>query len=921
MNLDDLSLEELYALEAAARQKPNAQQPPNNTPKSLDDLSLEELYALEDSAKQNYVNENTYTQNPSTIPSKYERGRSIQGDTPANKESRASYDKKMLHFGKITNQSAAKGITNLPNIPQGLYNVGAMGANLLGANLKGFSEEEMPGYHIQKGLKDYGGIDLNSEHPENGAERIYSSIVEGAAGTALGGGLGAASKAIPYLGKAAGALLGTPQTAGQVGALAATGGTISGALQTLQEAGIDTSPLIMATAALPIGRAAISGAKTLARLPGKVNNLRPSKVGYNDAARNLQTIIGKEQVPGAIESINKGTSNPSSFGYEPTSAELALNPGLSMLQETYRGSTKHPELSQGISERTNANIRAKNNKLTEFQPEGPAGGVAAQEHVNDFAKMKDNSGFEKTATPSEAGAAIRKGLKDELGSRTLDRYKKAGDKYEVIENIQGRTPATSANAYINKRLDSLGPESTLRAPLIKLQKLLKGEKAKTKRGDPYGEVNPKVSHLSQTRTEINGFLGESLRSGNKTLSKIYRDVKNALDVDLEGHPEVSDAWKKYAEASGPVNEIDLEPTFKKIMKSTDYNAHDVLPNSGVPREIVSASEKSQSVAEKFKNLLGDKKEVMEPVKGYINNKVIKETVDKYGNPSLEKIHKFKEKYPGAFTLYDHLDTKLKNMSNATKFLSDISEKNYKDTTRVYDNMFKSVVGSKPDKMAQSLFQGGDSTKKIDMYTKILKTDKTGQAWEGAKRATMDYISEQAESPAKFTKFYKGNLENLKRVVGPEEMHFLGELNDRYKSASEVVKQSNTTNSSTLARDMTRKNVERLVNKGLGRTILDESVNSTTGIITGHLSKVPGGKLLGAATGGAYKWYNNAISSSMQKNVHRALLEPSYLKMMLEDITTKQGKEAAKKLMGEWNKQRLSGYAIGQFGAEANEDDE
>jgi len=901
MNLDNLSLEELDELEASIRKR---QAPKVSQNMNLDNLTLDELDALEASIK----NKDS------------ERGRfGIQKDHPGSiGDTLSNMFNKGAHLGKLQNQAVGRAATNLPNIPQGTYNLGAMGANLLGANLKGFSEDEMPGHYIQKGLKHV-GVDLNAEKAQNDGERLFESLIEGGAGAAMGGGLGAASKGIPYLGKAAGALLGSPETAGQVGALAGAGAAISGALKTLQDAGIDTSPLMLGVAALPAARATYAGMKGIAKIPGKINNLRPSVVGHNDALRGLESIMGRENIPSAIESINQSNANQSSFGYKPTTAEVVKNPGLSMLQETYRGMTKHPEVSQGISERTNQNIGAVKNRIEELQPKGPSGPAATQEYFENFAKMPEDHEFYKTTSAPEAGTAIRKGLKEELSSRKSKRRADVGDEWSEIDKIKDRLNPKNTHAYLDEELRKLANNSDARQPLEYMKGLLEGDKA-TIGGHQIPSLHPEVYKLSSASKNINKKMKLAKRAGDDELVRIYSGAKEALNNDLKSHPQVESARKNYAQAKKPENEIALHGTFKKILKTSDYDATDLLPDSSVPREIVSSAAKSESIASDFMKLLGDKKEVMEPVKGYINNKIINDIVDKNGNPSLAKIHKFKEKYPGAFTIYKNLDIKLKNSSNATKFLNDLGEKNYRETTKIYDATFKSVVGSKPEKMVQNLLQSGNPDKKIAMYTKILDTDKTGQAWEGARRATMDYISEKAASPAGFVKFYQGNVNSLKKIVGPEEMHFLTELNKRYSDVSDVVKQSITTNSATGARLANQKAVNNVVDKSLGRTILDDAVTSTNAIISGHLSKVPGGKILGAISSGAYKWYQNAVSSSMQKTVQRALLEPSYAKMLLEDITTKHGKEAAKKFMGEWRNQYLSGYSIGQHASDMGKDD-
>lgn len=851
---------------------------------------------------------------------------------------------------KLVGQEAIASPLMTADIGHGLYNLGNMITSGVGlTNSNPFREEEMPSHKIKQAMAEYTPINLLKYQPQNAAERVVKSGI-GIGGSALtGGGVGSivkglskAGSAASMLGKAATkvqpyttALLGAPETLGQAAALGGTGAALGGGMQGLAENGVNASPYLLATLA------ALSAAKGGKWAAGKIKGALPENQGASVAASRLKGVIGEENIEKAIKNLQEGQNTPSMYGHRPTTAELANTEGLSMLEDAYRGSPSHKEISESITSRNISNESAKQRALELARGEGSEAGLATKERVlaheaeqqgyrqsEDAAKQAEKhtlvdqamKEFEDTSTPANTGNVIRKGVKEELESTKAARREKAGEKYDVVKNMEDRVPTTNVMKGITEELKDMDPALPEVKKIKELQKLFEQEPGKNKYGlqllDEKGRpvyVDKQARVLNKTRAKLNALKKQADISGDTVMSRVYANAKKNLDLDFEAVPQVSESWKTYAKESVPVNQINQDPFFKSILKETDYASGHVIPDSGIPHKLVNASEASQSVASKFMNMFGKNKEVMKSVQGYINQNVLDSILDVNGVPNEAKIAAYLKKNQGSLTLYPELETKIANARNAGKFFHQVGDAAVKESGDAYKGMLKAVTDSTPEKLVNNLLTGTDKARKIDSILEVVNKDKTGQSLEGLRRAFVDHVSEQAVTPLKFTNFYKSHRAELGKIMTEKQMEFLSEINKHYLDKKNIQAHVNppgsATGTQTAQRLRTQKEVEGTLERTLPETILDEMLQSSGGAAATYLKKGPGGASLVSAIKGASKWYTNAVSSSVQKNMQKAMLSPSFAEMMMTNMTTKAGKAEAQTLAGKWAKDYIKGYAI------------
>jgi hypothetical protein len=871
--------------------------------------------------------------------------------TPEQREVRKNYEQSRnddrLRKLKLVGQEAVASPLQVADIGHGLYNLGNMATSAIGlTDPNPYREEEMPSHRIKQAMAEYTPIDLLKYQPQNASERVVKSGI-GIGGSAFtGGGIGTLVKGLSkagstasMLGKAATkvqpyttALLGAPETAGQAAALGGAGAAIGSGIQALAENDINASPYLLGTLA------ALQAAKGGKWAAGKIKGALPENQGSRIAASRLKGVIGEENIEKAIKNIQEGRSTPSMYGHRPTTAELANTEGLSMLEDAYRGSPSHKELSENLTSRGISNEAAKRNELARARGEGAEAGLATKERVLEHeagekvarqAKVDEAlKDFSDVSSPEDTGKAIREGVESELDSRKKARGIESNDKYEYVRNLDERIPTGRAEAYLDIEIARFGRNSKMRRALQTVRNMFGKEEALNRYGLPQLDnrgrpkmVDQLADRLVSVREEIGDLRNAAIKAGNKKLALKYGETLKQLDLDFDVNPKISESWKTYVKESIPVNQIDQDPFFKSILKETDYTSGHVIPDSGIPNKLVNASEASQSVAHKFMNMFGKNKEVMKSVQGYVNQNVLDSILDVNGVPSEAKIASYLKKNKGSLTLYPGLETKLANARNAGKFFHQVGDEAVKESTKIYKDMFKAVTDSAPEKVVNNLLSGTNKTEKLTKLLDIMNKDTSGQALEGLRRAFVDHVSEEAASAIKFTNFYKAHKKELSRVMLEPQMKFLEELNKHYLDQRNIQAHVTgpRTGSQTAQRLRTQQEVERTLERTLPETILDEMLQSSGGAAAAYLKKGPGGASLVSAIKGASKWYTNAVSSSVQKNMQKAMLNPEFAEMTLLDMTKKGAKEKAKTLAGQWAKSYIKGYAIKPIATDKEEE--
>lgn len=956
-SLNEMSLDELLKMAGAS---PVSEKPKKN----IDDMSLDELLNI--SGARPVDNSNPVQEE---LPDEIEwpsyvhwSGNVASKLTPEQQEIRRKFRETIPETRnrrlKLAAQAIPRALTSLPDIPQALVNLAATGANYLGAGLPTFSREQFPSHHIDEAIKKYAGIDLRAEKPQTNQEKTVESAIEGAFGALAGGGLGAAAKgvqtaakAVPYVGDAlssaakyASKFLGAPKNAKEASSLAGVGAGISGGLQVAENAGVDTTPLVVAASAFPVGRAAYNS-KAAKYLKGKAGNLsnvlNPEKHGREMAANKIYSEIGEQNIQKAIKDIELQEARGSSYGQNPTTAEVTLSPSLAIAEDAYLGTPKHRNLQEGLNERVSNNAKALSEKLIELGDPGESGitgsGVS-KKYIEDQHKLNTERAvqdFQPYSDSERSGKVLKEAFDSEYSKRTKKRTEEHGSKYEQLKNIQETLVPRKTIKFLNDKKKEYSKGSLFSNEINNILKLVEGEKS-----DVSSEISKLPSNISleEYRNLQKGILSNKNRTaekisvietsmqqlsdkrnsaivgGRKNEARLYGDVLKHLEMDLKKHPEVMIARKGWAEGSVLVNELDKHPLFKKFLKRTSYNSHNVVPESAIIDKILS----EPSYTSDFIKVFSKNKPVMDTVKSYINGKVVNSIFDKHGNPSMDKICSFMKSNDSFFNVYPELETKLSNKQNANKFANNIAKHNLDATTEQYKDMFKRVSKGDPDRIVKRFLNAKD-TDGLQMLMNSLENDTTGEATEGIRRSTMTLVSNNSKTTSKFLNFYKENVKGLSIVFGKEspQMKFLEELRNDYKRKRDLSLLNKNDNSKTTPRGVSLKEWGKLSEQ----SDLDKTKNNllaiTAGSLVGHgfWSKVGTAGLAGFAT-----TWRGVVQSSMQENIQRALLDPNFAKMMMQDISTKGGLNKAIDLKGKWKKSYVNGYAITR-NAPKDEDEE
>ena len=181
--------------------------------------------------------------------------------------------------------------------------------------------------------------------------------------------------------------------------------------------------------------------------------------------------------------------------------------------------------------------------------------------------------------------------------------------------------------------------------------------------------HPKPQEIDNTLQWLGDEIGKASKAGEHSLARELRQVKEALEKDLETIPQGRGYRQKYAELSKPVNAIEDHRTLGKMLEKDPVTRQYKLSDSEIPAKVVGTSLKSVDDAKDLmKHLKGKQGEpARKSLEGTINKSVLDAITDEHGKVSTAKIHTWKKNHPGAFVLYPPLETKLKNLANAQYF--------------------------------------------------------------------------------------------------------------------------------------------------------------------------------------------------------------------------------------------------------------
>lgn len=874
------------------------------------------------------------------------------------------------HLGRLAAQLPGKVASDLVNLPQGVYNLGTLPVNALGGNLPQFSEEQMPGHYVEKGLKHI-GYDVNSEQPEGPGEELLYDVARGGLGALVGNELGAAAalpriaknlgKAAPYVGRAAESLLGASRTAKGKAAITGAGAGIAGALKVLQEAGVDTSPLGVGVGGLLLGRGAMAAGKI-----GKeaAKHINPIYHGERQAQKALGEIVGKEAIPKVLENLE--AAQPSRSGYEPTTAQLANNVSLSHLEDMYKPVIKHAELAEGLGERSASQLEKAQKGIEGLKSKGSEGAEAAQQqfakveaareaaaakaHADRLAAAKQGveselAEFREAPSKHVSGKSARQEIIKEHKKAISERTEKTGPEYKQMDELSNvKLEPADTKALIESNLEGLPKNSRYSKVLNGVLKLFETDKSKKditksaaykkalkandfetlqKMRNEASRPELSVPVLDKALSQIKDSASEAYKAGRKSEGRLLTQVAESLDKELSVHPEVKNARASYAKESVGVNQIEQNRSFARALEKKKYGSGYKAAASSILKNIINSSDESISKTHDFMKVFGKNKEAMQAVKDYIHNDAFSKIMSD-GVPSQAKMDSYLRANPAALVAYPDLATKLKNVSNATKAMNDIANTNYRELTKSYKDAVKVITGKSSDKVMGSVFGSEDSVGKIRILKEALAEDKTGAALEGAKRSTVDLIIKNSTSGDKFLKFFKNQYKNLEEFFGKgsHEMDFLEDTRDYFKREKASINRANPpgTGSKTEPRRVIREKLEG-PKKGLFGHIFDKVMHPISAGSIGYSLMGPVGGSLGLASSGVKSWWKELAMSSKEKTIQRALLDKDYAKLIFKNIKDQNEREAAKKLASKWRGQYISGYELSKRAANTGKEEE
>lgn len=623
------------------------------------------------------------------------------------------------------------------------------------------------------------GIDINTQAEDTGLKRI------------AGHGL----RALPS------AVLGGPTGVLRNLGLAGFSGLGSGSLQ---EMGVN--PLVaditsgLATAGLPAaGRGIAKGFKNVK------NALNHTRSAEKAVQKYMQESIGEENLPQVIENL-KNKKNYQT-GYEPTTAEVADNAAISSIA---RGEEGIP--TSGISEKMGKNADILNRKFESIIGEPGMEGVVAEEvarNLNNLEKgvSSNVSALGERGSAETAGSQIKTKTKSELSSRKKVRHEASHPLYEEVRGKKEPLPIKSSKNFIKEESEKVaGPllndlnqiKRELRPPLTRAERdYANNYKVMTKdmKKQGYSEaaidalekpksLNPTTGKVSAVRTLINDKIKKFGTKEPARRNQMERLLKH-IDEDLSHVATQKQADVMYKKLSPDVNEIELNPTLKKVIKSE--RGQDALSDSRVANLVTAKGPQSVDDAKALMKVIGKDKEAMKATQEYINDYAIKSITDhKTGKVLPHLIEKLKQNHPGFEVLYpDLFKTKLKNVSNARvaadRYYRNASAKAATD----YDHYLGEFTGKTGNSLENSLFRG-DTAKNVRDLNEAVSA--SPEAQEGVRRLVVNKLYKGIQNASKegsyrtlsydkLRRFKNQNPGVLEEVLTTPQQQFLNEFSE------------------------------------------------------------------------------------------------------------------------------------------------
>lgn len=881
------------------------------------------------------------------------------------------------HLTKLVLQTPARAALGITDIPHGLYNLGTMATNFTGLtdNAKGFEEKDLPSTKIKEAL----GVEL--EKPQGTIENIGSAILEGAAGGPMGGIIGNLGKGVKYIEGPSKFLLGQAGNAQEAASLAKWGAGVSGAIQTLQEAGIDTSPLALAGMSIPL---AASGKNLATSAISKIKSGLPGNVGERMAVKDLIQEIGTNNLENVVKNIDAGLSQDSNIGYRPTTAQIANSPGLSKLEDTYVGTPRHKELSEDLSQRFIEQQGAINDSIEKLKPESSVGPQASKDFVTskeesrhamanadelkqqtEAKKAVDTSleRFKEKATKEEAGEAIRKKVEAEHERLIEKRKFETKDLEKKIYDSNDYVYPSHTNKALKHELEVNAFNNLAEGPLLKVKNSIvrmidQAEKRpesykkaldiiKDKAPDSYKEIMDAIKSQADT-LDIQKIIQKSLKANApelmdgfiKSLKPRVRELYNLRKTTSNLMSEASSPTAK-AMYGKMLKAIDLDlskfPYAKEYRQK--YREHSIpITNLEKSRAFLAITKQdkfkqgyvtpSSELPKKYFKGIKSKEDAIQL------NKVIGEeernVISKHINEDI--INNILDPKTG-LPSQSKIDSWKKGNPGAFVFNKNLDAKlrSVNNATQFLKNLEKSNYRSVTDeyKSMVKIVTGSNpehivskmfgSKDSLKRIDDFIKILKEDQTGQAFEGARRSVVELVEQNAKSPYKFMNFYKKNKKNIEKFFDSEQMKVLDEINVRFSQ--KYENRRNPG-VHNSATTPRKTMLQKMGGAGSLIDSVLGPVTGAIFGS-TIIPGSPfksaVAGASLGAISKYYKGSVESVRQKIIHQTLLDPEFAKSILQK-NTNESKEAFRKALYENQKRQFSGYPIGKYASETKEEE-
>lgn len=387
------------------------------------------------------------------------------------------------------------------------------------------------------------------------------------------------------------------------------------------------------------------------------------------AAKVVSGLVGAGEKAAIGSGIGATSGVAQEMGVNPLVADIGASIGAPALAKSIVGGAKKsataisPALRQKMAEKEAGAI------LSEATEEIPQ----AHEAINVPKALQQ---FEKQKTAEEAGLSVRENLLNQIKKLKEERSQVTEPIYEKLYSINKPIHPENASQYIKDMLSNQKVTGKRRQVLVEYSKEL-GLMPNNKRYMSELGVRPEKGiepgKLDSITKDINDHMAKASGENANELKRILGGLKKAIGEDIKMVPEGRGYKEKYASLSEPISAIEDHPKLGKIVEKDRYGKFFTQEEA----KILDPFLKSKQYALDLKGKLGGgkkSKDDLEAVQSYINNKILTDLVSEEGKVNLRKLQGWKESNKGAFELYPHLETKLKNAANAQNLVNQIELK-------------------------------------------------------------------------------------------------------------------------------------------------------------------------------------------------------------------------------------------------------